>query len=105
VERFYSLKIFFLSDTLYPKASRIFLLVSTLQGNPCSIRVIVRGDILAFTASSVLLSMRDFLICCKEFLLKVRHPVDFRIEIMNHIMSLSLDYVKQNYIKLSVVSG
>jgi len=68
VKRFYSRNIIFLSDMLYPKAKRIFLFVSTLQGIPRSIRVIVKGDILAFAASSDLLIMRDSLICCKKFL-------------------------------------
>ena len=51
------------------KAKITFRFVSILHCLPCSIRVIVIGDILAFLASSVLLIMRDSLISFRGFLI------------------------------------
>ena len=44
-----------LSESLYPRAKIIFLLVSIRQGFPCSILPMVRDDTSAFLASSALL--------------------------------------------------
>jgi hypothetical protein len=60
---------FFLSEILYPNARIILRFVSILQGMPCSIRVMVIGDMLAFLASSALLIIRDSLISFNKFLL------------------------------------
>jgi len=64
-----SLNILFLSERLYPRAKRIFRLVSTRHGKCFSMRDIVIGETLAFLASSALLIMRDSLIFFKELLL------------------------------------
>ena len=62
-------KIFFLSDIFNPKAKTIFRFVSDLHDIPFSIRVMVRGEILALLESSALLIINDSLIFLRLFLL------------------------------------
>ncbi len=57
------------SEFLYAKAKLSFRTVLVLHDMPCSIRVMVLIDILAFLASSALLIIRDSLTFLKEFLL------------------------------------
>jgi len=61
-------KILSLSEIFNPKAKTIFRFVSILHGSPRSIRVMVRGEMLAFLESSALLIIRDSLISFKLFL-------------------------------------
>jgi len=65
----FSPKILSLSEIFNPKAKTIFRFVSTLHGLPRSIRVMVRGEMLAFLESSALLIIRDSLTSFRLFLL------------------------------------
>jgi len=56
-----------LSDNFKPNPKRIFRFVSILHGLPCSIREMVRSEMLAFLESSDLLIKRLSLISFKEF--------------------------------------
>jgi hypothetical protein len=67
--RLFSLKILSLSEIFIPKAKTIFRFVSILHGSPRSIRVMVRGEMLASLESSALLIIRDSLISFRLFLL------------------------------------
>jgi len=65
----FSANIFFLSVIFSPKAKTIFRFVSGLHVIPLSIRVMVRGEILALLESSALLIIKDSLIFLRLFLL------------------------------------
>jgi hypothetical protein len=65
----FSANIFFLSVIFNPKAKTIFRFVSDLHDIPFSIRVMVRGEILALLESSALLIIKDSLIFLRLFLL------------------------------------
>ena len=65
----FSPKILSLSDIFNPRPKTIFRFVSILHGSPRSIRVMVRGEMLASLESSALLIIRDSLISFRLFLL------------------------------------